>query len=128
MEPIIIATKRTLLSSVHPIGKLLEPTFRNTFDINRNARQILINKIGIIPNDFTAGEYSMKISSGAYKTWRFDMQALPKNLVERCDQTHFQSILCSDHYLLVECCIVWFCFGFLRILDFVYHLNGTDAC
>ncbi|BBN02033.1 protein MpLOX8 [Marchantia polymorpha subsp. ruderalis] len=102
MEPIIIATKRTLLSSVHPIGKLLEPTFRNTFDINRNARQILINKIGIIPNDFTAGEYSMKISSGAYKTWRFDMQALPKNLVERGMATLPNKKKPNDVVLVIE--------------------------
>ncbi|BFI27656.1 protein MpLOX6 [Marchantia polymorpha subsp. ruderalis] len=83
MEPIIIATKRTLLSSVHPIGNLLEPTFRNTLNINSDARQILINKIGIIPDNFTAGEYSMKISSGAYQTWRFDMQSVTKDLLAR---------------------------------------------
>ncbi|BBN02036.1 protein MpLOX7 [Marchantia polymorpha subsp. ruderalis] len=83
MEPIIIATKRTLLSKVHPIGNLLEPTFKNTLDINFDARQILINKIGIISDNFTAGEYSMKISSGAYKAWRFDKQGAPADLVAR---------------------------------------------
>ncbi|KAG6544842.1 hypothetical protein Mapa_013532 [Marchantia paleacea] len=83
MEPIIIATRRTLLSKVHPIGNLLEPTFTNTLKINYLARQLLINKIGIISDNFTAGEYSLKISSDAYRAWRFDKQGVPADLIAR---------------------------------------------
>lgn len=83
MEPYIIATHRQL-SSMHPIFMLLHPHMRYTLEINALARQSLINGGGIIENCFSPGKYSMELSSAAYKSlWRFDMEALPADLIRR---------------------------------------------
>ncbi|KAK9120026.1 hypothetical protein Scep_018119 [Stephania cephalantha] len=83
MEPYIIATHRQL-SAMHPIYKLLHPHMRYTLEINALARQNLINGGGVIEDCFTPGKYSMELSSAAYKnTWRFDMEALPADLLRR---------------------------------------------
>ncbi|KAL9261233.1 Lipoxygenase 6, chloroplastic-like protein [Drosera capensis] len=83
MEPYIIATHRQL-SAMHPIYKLLHPHMRYTLEINALARQSLINGGGIIEACFTPGKYAMEISSAAYKSlWRFDMEALPADLLRR---------------------------------------------
>ncbi|XP_004135305.1 lipoxygenase 6, chloroplastic [Cucumis sativus] len=83
MEPYIIATHRQL-SSMHPIYKLLHPHMRYTLEINALARQNLINGGGIIEASFLGGKYSMELSSAAYKNlWRFDMEALPADLIRR---------------------------------------------
>lgn len=83
MEPIIIATHRQL-SSMHPIYKLLDPHMRYTLEINALARQSLINGGGIIEACFSPGKCAMELSAAAYKSmWRFDMEALPADLVRR---------------------------------------------
>ncbi|TMW97077.1 hypothetical protein EJD97_006269 [Solanum chilense] len=83
MEPYIIASHRHL-SSLHPIYKLLHPHMRYTLEINALARQSLINGGGVIEACFSPGRYSMEISSAAYKSmWRFDMEALPADLIRR---------------------------------------------
>ncbi|XP_057542200.1 lipoxygenase 6, chloroplastic-like isoform X2 [Amaranthus tricolor] len=83
MEAYIIATNRQL-SQMHPIYKLLHPHMRYTMEINALARQSLINGGGIIEATFTPGKYAMEISSAAYKSmWRFDMEALPADLLRR---------------------------------------------
>ncbi|XP_059657729.1 lipoxygenase 6, chloroplastic-like [Cornus florida] len=83
MEPYIIATHRQL-SSMHPIYKLLHPHMRYTLEINALARQSLINGGGIIEACFSPGKYAMELSSAAYKSmWRFDMEALPADLIRR---------------------------------------------
>ncbi|KAL2510330.1 Lipoxygenase 6 [Forsythia ovata] len=83
MEPYIIATHRQL-SSMHPVHKLLHPHMRYTMEINALARQSLINGGGIIEACFSPGKYAMEISSAAYKSmWRFDMEALPADLIRR---------------------------------------------
>ncbi|KAH6823178.1 PLAT/LH2 domain-containing lipoxygenase family protein [Perilla frutescens var. hirtella] len=83
MEPYIIATHRQL-SSMHPVYKLLHPHTRYTMEINALARQSLINGGGVIEACFSPGKYAMEISSAAYKSmWRFDMEALPADLLRR---------------------------------------------
>ncbi|KAK6160379.1 hypothetical protein DH2020_003760 [Rehmannia glutinosa] len=83
VEPYIIATHRQL-SSMHPVYKLLHPHMRYTMEINALARQSLINGGGIIEACFSPGKYAMEISSAAYKSlWRFDMEALPADLLRR---------------------------------------------
>ncbi|XWS22731.1 hypothetical protein CRYUN_Cryun29cG0061500 [Craigia yunnanensis] len=82
MEPYIIATHRQL-SSMHPIYKLLHPHMRYTLEINALARQSLINAGGIIEACFSPGKYAMELSSAAYESWRFDMEALPADLIRR---------------------------------------------
>ncbi|PSS28777.1 Lipoxygenase [Actinidia chinensis var. chinensis] len=83
MEAYIIAAHRQL-SSMHPIFMLLHPHMRYTLELNALSRQSLINGGGIIEACFSPGKYSMDISSAAYKSmWRFDMEALPADLIRR---------------------------------------------
>ncbi|VAI26370.1 unnamed protein product [Triticum turgidum subsp. durum] len=82
-EPYIIAANRQL-SQMHPIYRLLHPHFRFTMEINAQARAMLINADGIIEGSFAPGEYSIELSSVAYdQQWRFDMEALPEDLIRR---------------------------------------------
>ncbi|XP_048323897.2 linoleate 13S-lipoxygenase 2-1, chloroplastic [Ziziphus jujuba] len=82
-EPYIIATNRQL-SVMHPIYRLLHPHFRYTMEINALARSSLINADGVIEASFSPGKYAMELSSVAYdKQWRFDLQALPADLISR---------------------------------------------
>lgn len=83
MEPYIIAANRHL-SAMHPIYRLLQPHFRYTMEINALARQSLINADGVIESGFSPGKYSIELSSVAYdKLWRFDLEALPADLINR---------------------------------------------
>ncbi|KAG5227600.1 hypothetical protein OIU77_022285 [Salix suchowensis] len=82
-EPYIIAANRQL-SVMHPIFRLLHPHFRNTMQMNALARESLINAGGIIESSFSPGKYAMEICSFAYdKLWRFDLEALPNDLIRR---------------------------------------------
>ncbi|KAI9196585.1 hypothetical protein LWI28_025165 [Acer negundo] len=82
-EPYIIATNRQL-SAMHPIYRLLNPHFRYTMEINALARLALINADGVIESTFSPGKESIELSSFAYdKQWRFDNEALPKDLISR---------------------------------------------
>nr|XP_011468805.1 PREDICTED: linoleate 13S-lipoxygenase 2-1, chloroplastic-like [Fragaria vesca subsp. vesca] len=82
-EPYIIAANRQM-SAIHPIYRLLNPHFRYTMEINALARESLINAGGVIESSFSPGKYSMELSSAAYdKLWRFDMEALPADLIRR---------------------------------------------
>ncbi|XP_008778427.1 probable lipoxygenase 8, chloroplastic [Phoenix dactylifera] len=83
VEPYIIAANRQL-NAMHPIYRLLHPHFRYTMEINSLARQFLISAAGIIESSFSPLKYSMEISSVAYdQFWRFDMEALPADLIRR---------------------------------------------
>ncbi|CAN6703083.1 unnamed protein product [Malus baccata var. baccata] len=82
-EPYIIAANRQL-SAMHPIYRLLHPHFRYTMAINALARESLINADGIIESNFSLGKYCTEFSSVAYdQLWRFDMEALPEDLIRR---------------------------------------------
>ena len=53
-------------------------------EINSLAREVLICANGIIEISFSTNKYSMEISSVAYdQLWRFDLQALPNDLIHR---------------------------------------------
>eukprot|EP00245_Coleochaete_scutata_P002442 TRINITY_DN1320_c0_g5_i1.p1 TRINITY_DN1320_c0_g5~~TRINITY_DN1320_c0_g5_i1.p1 ORF type:complete len:954 (-),score=179.98 TRINITY_DN1320_c0_g5_i1:764-3625(-) len=83
LEPALIATRRHI-SAMHPVYKLLMPHFRFTLNINKNARQTLINNGGIIERTFTPGKFSMTLAAEVYtKLWRFDKQSLPEDLIAR---------------------------------------------
>lgn len=83
VEPYVIAANRRL-SQMHPIYRLLHPHFRFTMEINAQARGMLINANGIIESAFAPGKHCMELSSAVYdKFWRFDMEALPVDLIRR---------------------------------------------
>ncbi|KAI9082409.1 hypothetical protein K1719_035832 [Acacia pycnantha] len=83
VEPFVIATNRQL-STMHPIYRLLHPHLRYTMEINALARQALVNANGVIEISFSTGKYSMEFSSDVYdQLWRFDLQALPSDLIDR---------------------------------------------
>ncbi|KAH7440315.1 hypothetical protein KP509_04G101300 [Ceratopteris richardii] len=82
IEPFTIATRRQL-SAMHPLHVLLLPHFRNTMNINALARKGLVLADGIFESFYSFGKYSMEMTSIAYKSWRFDEQGLPADLVKR---------------------------------------------
>ncbi|XP_022771562.1 probable linoleate 9S-lipoxygenase 4 [Durio zibethinus] len=82
IEPFIIATRRQL-SVMHPIHRLLDPHFKDTLHINAIARGVFLNAGGILEKTLFTGEFSMQLSSHLYKQWRFEDQALPKDLEKR---------------------------------------------
>jgi hypothetical protein len=82
VEPFIIATRRHL-STMHPLHMFLQPHFKDTMHINALARGNLIKAGGIIEKGFAPGKYSVELSSAMYRSWRFDEEALPKDLIKR---------------------------------------------
>jgi lipoxygenase len=83
VEPYIIAANRQL-SQMHPIYRLLHPHFRYTMEINARARGKLISADGIIESSFAPKKYCIELSSAVYRDfWRFDMEALPDDLIRR---------------------------------------------
>ncbi|KAL4601271.1 hypothetical protein ACB092_11G259800 [Castanea dentata] len=112
-EPYIIAANRQL-SAMHPIYRLLHPHFRYTMEINALARESLINAGGIIESAFSPAKYSNELSSAAYnQLWRFDMEALPADLIRRGmaveDPTaeHGLSLTIEDYPFANDGLILW---------------------
>jgi len=53
-------------------------------EINKVAREVLINASGLLEISFFSKKYTMELSSVAYdKLWQFDLQALPNDLINR---------------------------------------------
>ncbi|KAH7439858.1 hypothetical protein KP509_04G079300 [Ceratopteris richardii] len=114
IEPFIIATHRQL-SAMHPLYVLLVPHFRNTMNINALARKLLISADGVIEKTFSPGKYSMEMSSVAYKSWRFNEQSLPSDLLKRGmavkdpSAKHGMRLLIEDYPYAVDGLDIWWC-------------------
>ncbi|KAE8686695.1 Linoleate 13S-lipoxygenase 3-1 [Hibiscus syriacus] len=112
MEPFIIAARRNL-SVMHPIHKLLHPHMRYTLDINARARELLISANGLIESLFSTKECSMELTSFAYKNWRFDMEALPADLIRRGiaepdpTEPHGIKLLIQDYPYANDGLLIW---------------------
>ncbi|KAJ3677647.1 hypothetical protein LUZ60_003371 [Juncus effusus] len=134
VEPIIIAANRQL-SEMHPIYRLLHPHFRYTLEINARARHSLINKGGIIESAFSPKQYSVEISSVVYgQFWRFDMEALPADLIRRGmaeeDPTaeHGLKLAISDYPFANDGLMIWSAIK-KWVSDYVahYYLSSTHV-
>ncbi|KAK2996559.1 hypothetical protein RJ639_025753 [Escallonia herrerae] len=125
-EPYIIATNRQL-SAMHPIYRLLHPHWRYTMEINALAREALVNADGIIESSFSPGKYSMELSSAAYdQQWRFDLQALPADLISRGmavedpSAPHGLKLTIEDYPFVSDGLVLW---GAIKewVSDYVNH-------
>ncbi|XP_054777140.1 lipoxygenase 3, chloroplastic-like isoform X2 [Prosopis cineraria] len=131
MEPFIIAAHRQL-SVMHPVFKLLKPHMKDTLQINALAREALINAGGIIESDLSCGKYCNHIVSAAYKDWwRFDMEALPNDLIRRGlaepDQTkpYGLKLLIEDYPYANDGLPIWFAIEkWVRTYVTYYYRDG----
>ncbi|KAL5976038.1 hypothetical protein ACLOJK_020368 [Asimina triloba] len=131
VEPYIIAANRQL-SAMHPISRLMRPHFRYTMEINALAREFLINGGGIIELSFSPKKYSMQLSSDAYaKSWRFDMEGLPGDLIRRGmaveDPTaqHGLKLTIEDYPFAADGLLVWSAIE-KWVSDYVAHYYTKD--
>lgn len=112
MEPFIIATRRHM-STMHPLHVLLSPHFKDTMNINAMARASLLHCNDIVEKLFTPGRYCGEISSAAYKGWRFDQEALPKDLLKRGvaevdpNSKHGLKLTIEDYPFAVDALELW---------------------
>ncbi|XP_050371801.1 probable linoleate 9S-lipoxygenase 5 [Argentina anserina] len=112
VEPFIIATNRQL-SVLHPVHKLLHPHFRDTMNINAQARQVLVNAGGVLEATIFADKYALEFSATAYKNWIFPDQALPADLIKRgvavedANSPHGIRLLIEDYPFAVDGLNIW---------------------
>ncbi|TKY71701.1 Lipoxygenase 3 [Spatholobus suberectus] len=131
IEPFIIAAHRQL-SVMHPVFKLLRPHLKHTLQINALAREALINEGGIIESNFSPGKYSTEIISAAYREWwRFDMEALPADLIRRGmaepdpTQPHGLRLFIEDYPYANDGLLIWFALeNLVRTCVNYYYRDG----
>ncbi|KAL0341828.1 UNVERIFIED_CONTAM: Linoleate 13S-lipoxygenase 3-1, chloroplastic [Sesamum calycinum] len=134
MEPFILAAHRQM-SAMHPIFKLLDPHMRYTLEINALARQSLISVDGVIESCFTPGRYCMEISAAAYKSWRFDQEGLPADLIRRGmavpdpTQPHGLKLTIEDYPYATDGLMIWGAIeNWVRNYVNHYYPDSTHVC
>ncbi|XP_042405541.1 linoleate 13S-lipoxygenase 2-1, chloroplastic-like [Zingiber officinale] len=132
MEPYIIAGNRQL-SQMHPIYRLMHPYFRYTMEINALARVYLVNANGIIEQTFAPGKYSLELCSAAYgQQWRFDMEALPADLIRRGmavedpEAEHGLRLTIEDYPYAQDGLLIWSAVE-QWVADYVGHYYSSPA-
>ncbi|KAK4395059.1 Linoleate 13S-lipoxygenase 3-1, chloroplastic [Sesamum angolense] len=131
MEPFILAAHRQM-SAMHPIFKLLDPHMRYTLEINALARQSLISVDGVIESCFTPDRYC---SAAAYKSWRFDQEGLPADLIRRGmavpdpTQPHGLKLTIEDYPYATDGLMIWGAIeNWVRNYVNHYYPDSTHVC
>lgn len=107
-------------------------------NINALARKALTNCDsgsaligGIIEKSFTPTKYSMEMSSVVYKSWRFDEQGLPADLIKRgmavkdSSAEHGLRLLVKDYPFAVDGLEIWSSIQ-IWVRDYVRHYYKDD--
>ncbi|WP_394844168.1 SRPBCC family protein [Pendulispora brunnea] len=85
MEPFVIAHHNVFYKTTHPIGKLLEPHFKQTIGINYMARQTLVASKGAFTDrTFAPGTaQALQLFLSAWEMYSFNTNAFPEELAAR---------------------------------------------
>ena len=73
--------------------------------MNAFARSSLVDAGGKIETHYTSGVYTMEMSSAVYKSWRFDMEGLPNDLLKRYIYAQMLNKMAFNPKFAIESCM-----------------------